>query len=239
MGFQLSQQDNAVIGSVEMILIAQPLPIDGFPEVKGSQNAAANLAVAAATAKTTFKNGTGIGLIDSLINTAAGANGPSIPFQFPPMVTNDAKSGIWKEFPTWNYEPGYIYAGSTPRKIGIKAEYIVTGNDPFTVEGIGKITHLAKSHLYRGYKAVGVNDIPIIQLKIYESAPSSGNLSTWRLLDVSISHGDTLITQDGKTFPLKTTITWSLEMATKLSDRDGKNKIDVSSLVDKPLKEWY
>jgi hypothetical protein len=151
-----------------------------------------------------------------------------VPIQFPPHVIDDTKSANWTEEPIATFEPLAIWTGSLPRKISVELTYIVTGKS-FSTLSIPIICQNFKAYFYRSIQST---TIPIVKMKIYNHMTSPG--STWRLLDVGISHGETIINDGSGTFPLLTKIKFGAALVTNI---DGKMKLQ--NLPKKPLSSWY
>lgn len=151
-----------------------------------------------------------------------------VPIQFPPHIVDDTKSANWSEDPVATFEPIAIWNGSLPRKISIELTYIVTGG-AFSTFSIPIICQNLKGYFYRSIQST---TIPIAKIKIYNHMTSPG--STWRLLDVNISHGETIISDGSGTFPLLTKIKIGAALVTNI---DGKMKL--ANLPQKPLSSWY
>ena len=154
--------------------------------------------------------------------------GEQIPIQFPPHVVDDTKSANWVEEPVATFEPIAIWNGSLPRKITVELTYIVTGGK-FTTKSIAEIAQHFKGYFYRSIQAT---KMPIVKMTIYNHMTQPN--STWRLLDVSISHGETIIKDDAGIFPLMTKIKFGAALATNID-----KKMNVPNLPDKPLVGWY
>lgn len=152
--------------------------------------------------------------------------GTTVPIQFPPKITDDGKSGLWSEHNVKDQEPVVIYDGASPRKLGVEFTYVVTGGE-FTTTKIADICRQFKAYFYRALKDTRM---PIVYVSLYNSVGDEG---TFRMLNVSISHGDTLILEGG-TFPLLTKIKVDLALVTNID-----SKMKIQDLPDKPRVEWY
>lgn len=151
-----------------------------------------------------------------------------IPIQFPPRITDDTKSANWQENGVASYEPIAIWQGSLPRKISIELTYIVTGGQ-FTTISIAKIAQHFKAYFYRSIKDTTA---PVAEITIYNHMTDPG--STWRLLDVSVSHGETIMKDDAGIFPMMTKIKVSAALMTNID-----KKMNIPNLPDKPQVGWY
>ena len=76
-------------------------------------------------------------------------------------------------------------------------------------------------------------------MRLYEHV--TGDFADFRLLDVSVTHGESLILDDNwKTFPLMTKIKISAALVTQMGDDDGQNgKQPHTDTVPKPKVGWY
>jgi hypothetical protein len=164
--------------------------------------------------------------------------GSPIPIQFPPRIRDDSKTANWQENDVASYEPYAIWVGAGARKISVELQYIVTGNGDFTAKGIAEIARAFKGYFYRGIQEGQA--IPLVTLNIYEHM--GGDTANFRMYDVSVTHGDTLIRDEssGGVFPLLTTIKFNAALATNIG-AGGKieGAQDIPNLEEKPLKAWY
>jgi hypothetical protein len=154
--------------------------------------------------------------------------GEDVKFQFPPRITDDSKIANWKEDEKATFEPLVTWMGSSARKISIEITYIVTGEE-FTTKTIAEITRQFKAYFYRSIKS-GSN-VPIIKLRMYEHNPQE---TDFRLNDVSISYGETLIQDGAGIFPLLTKIKLGASLITQVN-----KKQQIPNLRNTPPKEWY
>lgn len=151
-----------------------------------------------------------------------------LPLQFPPRITSDNKSADWTETFKGSWEPQAVWKGSTARKITLELTYIVDGKS-FGTQEVALITKQCKGYFYRNIKS----NIPIMKLKMYnhigQELPGD-----FRLLDVTITHGDTIIDDGAGQFPLLTKISITGALTTQVG---GEQKID--SLQQQPPIDWY
>lgn len=154
--------------------------------------------------------------------------GETIAIQFPPRVTDDGKSSMWREKPSRSFEPFAIWDGAAPRKISVELTYIVTGGK-FTTKSIAEIAQHFKAYFYR---SVEDGLVPVVEMTIYNHMSEPG--STWRLFDVNISHGETIIKDDAGIFPLMTKIKVSAGLITNIN-----GKANIPNLPKKPEVGWY
>lgn len=159
-----------------------------------------------------------------------GGGGGRLTLQFPPKITTDSKSANWQEENKGSYEPLLIWLGSNARKITIELTYIVDGNQ-FTTSVIADITKTVKAYFYREIQ--DNQNIPIVKLQIYNHMDPNST-ADFRLLDASISHGETIIQDASGQFPLLTKITMTAALVTQV-----KNKQEIPSLEEVPPTEWY
>lgn len=154
--------------------------------------------------------------------------GARIPIQFPPHIVDDTKSANWVEEGVASYEPITIWHGALARKIAVELTYIVTGGQ-FTTVTIPQIAQNFKAYFYR---SINSTRAPIVKMTIYNhmTVPNS----TWRLLDVNISHGETIINDGSGIFPLMTKIKVNAALMTNIT-----NKMNVKGLPEKPEIGWY
>lgn len=150
--------------------------------------------------------------------------------QFPPRIVSDSKSAEWQEDYKASFEPLLNYRGAAARKITMEIVYIVDGGE-FTAQTIATLTKKVKGYFYRVIQGSG--KIPIVKIKFYahvgQTIPAD-----FRLLDVNISHGDTIIRDADGTFPLMTKMTITAALTTQIV-----NKQDVSQLRNFPIGDWY
>lgn len=151
-----------------------------------------------------------------------------IPIQFPPRITDDTKSANWEEQSVASFEPIAIWRGALPRKITVELTYVVTGG-AFTTLSISQIAAHFKGYFYR---SIEQTKAPIVKMTIYNHMSQPG--STWRLLDASISHGETLIQDGAGIYPMMTKIRVGAALFTNIN-----KKMDIPNLPDKPQVGWY
>lgn len=155
--------------------------------------------------------------------------GTPLPLQFPPRITDDTKSAIWDELPVRSYEPISIWAGASPRKIGIEITYIATGGQ-FTPKYIAEITRQIKAYFYRTLADGAL--VPIVEIKMYEHI-TDGN-ATFRLLDASFSFSETLIKDGDSIFPLMTKVKLNAALMTAINAKQ-----EIPDLPKLPKAGWY
>jgi hypothetical protein len=151
-----------------------------------------------------------------------------IPIQFPPRITDDSKSSLWREQPSRSFEPFAIWDGAGPRKISVELTYIVTGGQ-FTTKSIAEIAQHFKAYFYR---SVEDGLVPVVEMTIYNHMTSPS--STWRLFDVNVSHGETIIKDSAGIFPLMTKIKVNAALITNIN-----GKANIPNLPKAPEVGWY
>lgn len=188
-----------------------------------------------------------------------------LPLQFPPKITDDSKTANWNDIDQCTYEPIPIFKGSSARRITIEIVYIVTGSalpgqtsggtvgraagvatgagagtsNAWTTEYIAKCTKQIKAYFYRSI-AAGKN-IPVVLIRFYNhvGSGSSGPQAAFRLTDVGITHGETLINDSQGVFPLFTKVRMTALLTTQTKTGDEvKPKFDVN-VPAKPKAVWY
>ena len=125
----------------------------------------------------------------------------SVPFQFPPRVTSDSKSGDWNETSSNSVfsEPVATFNGSKPRTINIKWSYIVDDVEKagWTTKKIATITQALRGYFTRmdnNYLAGNFNYKPtLVYFQMYRN---QYNLRTFRLESADISFSENLIVPD-------------------------------------------
>lgn len=152
-----------------------------------------------------------------------------LPLQFPPRITSDSKSADWTETPKGSWEPQAVWKGANARKITLELTYIVDGGS-FGTQEISLITKQCKGYFYRNIQG---ENIPIMKLKIYNHVGQELP-GDFRLLDVTVTHGDTIIDDGGGQFPLLTKISITGALTTQIG---GIQKID--TLQNTPPIDWY
>ncbi len=193
--------------------------------------------------------------------------GTPLPLQFPPKITDDTKTANWNDIDLGTYEPLPIFKGSSARRITIECVYIVTGSangrmgngagssfggptvggsissgNQWNTKFIAQVTKQVKAYFYRSI-AAGDN-IPILNVRFYNHVGegSGGPEANFRLTDVNITHGETLINDSQGVFPLFTKIRMTALLTTQLRTGDDTNgnvpKFDVA-VAPKPKAQWY
>ncbi|MEM3000618.1 MAG: hypothetical protein QXU32_00670 [Nitrososphaerales archaeon] len=157
--------------------------------------------------------------------------GPGIlPLQFPPLIIRDSKRANWDEQPLPTYEPQTMWKGAEARNITIKIVYIVSGG-MFNTSAISILTKNVKAYFYR--TMTGESTIPIVKIRFYNHVGRQIP-ADFRLLNVNIDHGETLIKDNFGVFPLRTDITLDAALTTRV-----ENKQHLRKLRDKPPTDWY
>lgn len=154
-----------------------------------------------------------------------------LPLQFPPRIVSDSKSADWQEDFKASFEPILTFKGSAARKITIEIIYIVDGQK-FTAQTVATLTKKVKGYFYRNLK--GSDKIPIVKMKFYAHAGQTIP-ADFRLIDVNIAHGETLIKDKDGTFPLMTKMTITAALTTQAQGRQNLK----ASLRDTPIGDWY
>jgi hypothetical protein len=158
----------------------------------------------------------------------------TIPLQFPPRITDDTKTANWKEIDVKSYEPQAIWMGASARKITMQFQYIVAGGK-FGVFEIQDIARTFKAYFYRNME--NVKALPRVVVKFYNQV-GIGQAS-FRLTDVNITHGDTLIKQGSEVWPLLTTIKVGAYLVTNIGGKGQQPKQKIPQLDTFPRQEWY
>lgn len=186
-----------------------------------------------------------------------------LPLQFPPKITDDSKSANWNDIDQFSYEPIPIFKGASPRRITVEIVYIVTGasngqksiggSDPGVQVGgpaggsasswstryIAQITKQVKAYFYR---SIGTGeDLPIVKMRFYNhiGEGSGGPEASFRLSDVQISHGETLINDSEGVFPLFTKIRMTALLTTQIQSGNEKDPKLQANVPQAPKKQWY
>lgn len=161
-------------------------------------------------------------------------NGGNIPFQFPPRIKSDSKSGNWQEIDVFTYEPQVIFWGANARKITLEITYVATGGD-WTTRKISEIVKDLRAILYSDVKGT---ELPMWELNLYRHIPTSDEISTWRTISASEKPGDTFITIEGFTYAFRTDITMELQMITQI-EKENKKHQALKNARKKPKQLWY
>lgn len=152
-----------------------------------------------------------------------------LPLQFPPRIVSDSKTADWQETFKGSWEPQAVWKGSTARKVTVEITYIVDGAQ-FTAGKIALYTKQCKGYFYRTI----TDSVPVVRMKFYSHVGTSIP-GDFRLLDVTVTHGDGAIIQDTDgTFPLLTKIAMTGALITTI-DR----KQEIPGLQDRPPIDWY
>ena len=151
--------------------------------------------------------------------------------QFPPRIVSDVKTADWKEDNKFSYEPILTFQGSAARKITIEIVYIVDGQE-FTAQTIAILTKKVKGYFYRTIK--GGKGIPIVKMKFYAHAGQTIP-ADFRLIDVNITHGETIIKDKDGVFPLMTKMTITAALTTQASGLQNDHK----NIKQFPIGDWY
>jgi hypothetical protein len=161
-----------------------------------------------------------------------------IPIQFPPKIKSNSKAAKWYTDHQASYEPVAVWLGADATKLQVELKYVVTGG-PWNIENISKAVHTIMGYFYRDIRA-GERGAPVIRIAIYETAPETSEISTWRLENASVIHGDEIVVEGDKAYHQVSTVTMNLAMITRIGDKQGqfsKHQIDI--IPEKPKKEWY
>lgn len=174
-------------------------------------------------------------------STAAGASASNqiITFQFPPIIRSDDKSARWDPlYNTFIYEPEYIFKGGDVRKLTLEATYVVGGpsdDGEWTTTRVANEIRRMKAYFYAS-GSEKFNTLPVFILTMYEW--TSEFPMHCRGTNVSVKPGESMIRDSsGKIFSLRTDVTLSLEMVTRIETKDGKNRYNYS--IPKIVPEWY
>lgn len=174
-----------------------------------------------------------------------------IEFQFPPVIKSDRKSANWKTIDQYSYEPAAYWAGSTARAISLQWEYVVTSSDPqkWSAEKIMRNMRNIKAYFYISVSDDQAEVYPIVSLVLYDYLPeNNGNVSTWRMMSVSITPSGPLISEGENAIQLKHTITAELELlsqnnpifASAASADDSSAKLQSKKLPSGfEIKKWF
>jgi hypothetical protein len=162
-----------------------------------------------------------------------------IPFQFPPMIKSDSKSGVWIVENVTQWEPMVIFEGANAKHVTISTTYVVTnhtGNGAtWNVSTIAGAIKDMRSVFYSPM----TDKMPVFSVQFYEHVPIDGEFATFRAISISESPGDSLITdKDGNIYAFRTDVTMELELVTK-GFKDSSPQQQVSNLPDVPSQKWY
>lgn len=134
----------------------------------------------------------------------------NIIFQFPPKVTNDSRRGNWSEENIMGDEPYALYMGSDSRNITMEWTYIV-GMNRWTSDMVHTQLKRLRGYFSRmqqnGFKSL------VAHLRLWDIG--GDQLMTARILDVSISHGKSLIGRPDVAFPLRTDVKIDVKLWTR------------------------
>lgn len=170
-----------------------------------------------------------------------------IEFQFPPRIKADSKASIWKSFDVASFEPVKWYWGSEARKLGLSWEYISTSNI-FTPKKIKKIIGEIKRYFYEAHAVRNAGKYPVVEIaKLYNLIEGPAQ---FRLHELNMEYSDELFRGEGGVWPIHTTVTMQLELATKIIGKGAVSgaggvgaKIDATNLSTKdggfPQIEWW
>lgn len=155
-----------------------------------------------------------------------------LPLQFPPRITSETKSADWNEIYKGSWEPQAIWKGASARKITLELTYIVDGAQ-FGTQEIATITKQVKGYFYRAIPEDS-NSIPRMTLKMYnhvgEELPGD-----FRLHEVNITHGESIIQDGDGVFPLLTKIIMTASLTTQIG-----GIVDINTLQTSPISpDWY
>jgi hypothetical protein len=153
-----------------------------------------------------------------------------LPLQFPPRIVSDTKSADWMETFKASFEPILTYKGAAARKISIEIIYIVDGGQ-FTAATIAIHTKKVKGYFYRNLQ--GGKAIPIVKIKFYDHVGKTIP-ADFRLIDVNISHGETIIQDKDGVFPLMTKIAITAALTTQIEQNQ-----EIGTLQNVPIGDWY
>ena len=152
-----------------------------------------------------------------------------LPLQFPPRIVSDTKSADWQETFKGSWEPQAVWKGAAARKVSVELTYIVDGAQ-FTTGRIALISKQCKGYFYREI----TDTVPIVRMKFYNHVGSAVP-GDFRLLDVTVTHGDGAIIQDSDgIFPLLTKIVLNGALITTI-----EHKQEIPGLQDRPPIDWY
>lgn len=169
-----------------------------------------------------------------------------ITFQYPPRIKSDSRMGEWTAMASQGgksnsaalEEPMFTYQGGQPRKLQMEWDYLVDEeNWPITrIQG-----QLASLRRYAaniggianpgGAEGVPVFDQLLIKFKCY--AIGGNELMSYRSDGVTITHDDTLITFNGRTFPQKSTVSMNLMSWPRVMD------VVIAQGQVKTFNDWY
>lgn len=157
-----------------------------------------------------------------------------IDFQFPPKIISDTNSASFEEKDIWSIEFLRIHKGSVGRRIQFKWEYVATDskfNGPF----IARTLRDLKSYFFEFQRV----EYPVIEVDYTEIVPT---VTYFRLRDVNIQHGDELVRNGGRPYPLHTKVSATLELATSLNHPEAGDNLDKVNVapVNRPVDvRWY
>lgn len=124
-----------------------------------------------------------------------------VPFQFPPKVTSDSKSGDWDEQASNSYfsEPIPTFKGSKPRTINIKWSYVIDGSQ-WTTKRVSTIVRALRGYFTRmdrtylptmNYKPTEVRIV--MYRNIMEASATEGGKFKGRIDSFDITHSENII----------------------------------------------
>ena len=237
MGFTLTKADETLLKKVR-IEMTPPDPVNGWFDDLAGKPIYANVVETKTIGgfKSPFSNNI-IGGVKESTTVKRNFGKPSVvPLQFPPRVKTKSKSGIWKEKYKKLYEPLVVWMGADATMISLELTYVVMGGKTWNVPTIAKCVHTVMGYFYRGFQ----NDqgAPLVRIRLYEIAPMSEKMSTWRMKNANVTYSDELVIDGGKTYPQITTITMELAMFTQMKGQQRTFQ-KVAFAPEFPKKEWY
>lgn len=176
----------------------------------------------------------------------ANANILPVSFQYPPRVKSDARIGEWTSTASQGgnsnspvqEEPVFTYEGGGPRKIQLEWDYVIDEeNWPITriQDNLLRLRSYAANIDAKNQPAGGGGNKFYNQLVIKFRCYAIGgkDLMSYRADGVTITHDDTLITVNGRTFPQKSTVSMNLASWPKVLN------VSVASGQLKTFQDWY
>lgn len=238
--FELAGIDRTLIRPefVSIELVRKPFPVNGFPIDQANGNLIGELS----KTKTQQES-------DALVSKFDNSTPLLLQLQFPPRITSDTKSADWQEESIASYEPLAIFLGSSARKITIDLTYIVgAGTDrevtfrkngstttktasEFCASTVGLLCNQIKAYFYRSIQGL---DIPVVRIRFYNHIGAESGPAVFRLMDVNITHGETIIKDETGVFPLLTKVTLNAALTTRIGD-----KVQSKNLTSFPFRDWY
>lgn len=149
-------------------------------------------------------------------------NNAEVKFQYPPIVTSDNKGANWKTISVWGAEPVAYYTGAKERDISLEWAYIVTNENidgiVWDINTISKQVKALRSYFYTAAGDNGSKNL-VVTFQAYDVVGGKGTAGdmSFRIENIGVTHSNTLITDGGLTYPLKTEIKMKIKLWTTAS----------------------